>query len=475
MQLRAPEKDGESIVVPPLHEIGRLIRDNQAAFAPFIELRSQARADVLRLASIYHAENGEPIPGRQSDVWFVSGHQPELFHPGVWVKNFALQGLARSHDAVAVNLIVDNDTAKSSSLRLPNGERIAFDRYSGEQPWEERQVLEPHTFATFPERLAQAMARWHIAPLGVKLWQHLPKTGTLGERLAAGRRALERNWDCHNLEVPLGRVCDTPSFAEFVRLIFRDAPRFVTAYNAAVADYRRRHRIKSRNHPVPDLTREGDWWEMPLWSWSAGASQRERVFVRDSVLRPTGMKLRSRALLTTLFARLCLADVFIHGLGGGLYDRLTDDIICRFFVVQPPRFVILSATCLLPLPNSGATKQQRRDMHRRLRDLEYQPERFLNGAMAELMENRRRVLAETPSRQMFARQRELLARLNAPLEAQREQTRRELVELDSRLASDAVRRRRDYSLCLFPEEKLKPFLTAWLQRPDFARIMPSPS
>jgi hypothetical protein len=112
------------------------------------------------------------------------------------VKNFALQGLARSHDAVAVNLIVDNDTAKSSSLRLPNGERIAFDRYSGEQPWEERQVLEPHTFATFPERLAQAMARWHIAPLGVKLWQHLPKTGTLGERLAAGRRALERNWDC---------------------------------------------------------------------------------------------------------------------------------------------------------------------------------------------------------------------------------------------------------------------------------------
>jgi hypothetical protein len=98
-----------------------------------------------------------------------------------------------------------------------------------------------------------------------------------------------------NLEVPLGRVCDTPSFAEFVRLIFRDAPRFLTAYNAAVADYRRRHRIKSRNHPVPDLTREGDWWEMPLWSWSAGASQRERVFVRDSVLRPTGMKLRAAA------------------------------------------------------------------------------------------------------------------------------------------------------------------------------------
>jgi hypothetical protein len=91
--IACPEKDGESIVVLPLHEIGRLIRDNQAAFAPFIELRSQARADVLRLASIYHAENGEPIPGRQSDVWFVSGHQPELFHPWCLGEKFRPSGI----------------------------------------------------------------------------------------------------------------------------------------------------------------------------------------------------------------------------------------------------------------------------------------------------------------------------------------------------------------------------------------------
>jgi len=57
--------------------------------------------------------------------------------------------------------------------------------------------------------------------------------------------------------------------------------------------------------------------------------------------------------LTTLFARLCLAEAFLHGLGGGLYDRLTDDIIRRFFGVEPPGFVILTATCLLPLPVSG--------------------------------------------------------------------------------------------------------------------------
>ena len=30
---------------------------------------------------------------------FLAGHQPELFHPGVWFKNFALGALARRHGA----------------------------------------------------------------------------------------------------------------------------------------------------------------------------------------------------------------------------------------------------------------------------------------------------------------------------------------------------------------------------------------
>ena len=47
---------------------------------------------------------------------FLAGHQPELFHPGVWFKNFALGTLARRHGAAAVNLVIDSDTVKSTSL-----------------------------------------------------------------------------------------------------------------------------------------------------------------------------------------------------------------------------------------------------------------------------------------------------------------------------------------------------------------------
>ena len=36
----------------------------------------------------------------------------QLFHPGVWLKNFALGTLARRLNAVAVNLLIDTDTIK---------------------------------------------------------------------------------------------------------------------------------------------------------------------------------------------------------------------------------------------------------------------------------------------------------------------------------------------------------------------------
>ena len=68
----------------------------------------------------------------------VTGHQPELFHPGVWIKNFAAAGIAAEHRGVALNLIVDNDLPKSASIRVPRVEdglvrttQVDFDRWGG--------------------------------------------------------------------------------------------------------------------------------------------------------------------------------------------------------------------------------------------------------------------------------------------------------------------------------------------------------
>jgi len=57
-----------------------------------------------------------------------------------------------------------------------------------------------------------------------------------------------------------------------------------------------------------------------------------------------------RALTLTLFARLILGDFFIHGIGGGKYDEVTDQIIRDYFGIDPPAFQVVSGTLHLPFP-----------------------------------------------------------------------------------------------------------------------------
>ena len=53
-------------------------------------------------------------------------------------------------------------------------------------------------------------------------------------------------------------------------------------------------------------------------------AMRRRRRSRLAELSSRGIKLRTRALTTTLFARLVLSDMFLHGIGGAKYDQVTD-------------------------------------------------------------------------------------------------------------------------------------------------------
>ena len=54
--------------------------------------------------------------------------------------------------------------------------------------------------------------------------------------------------------------------------------------------------------------------------------------------------------------RLFVGDVFIHGIGGAKYDRITDGLIRRYYQVEPSNMACVSATLLLDLPHDGADK-----------------------------------------------------------------------------------------------------------------------
>ena len=65
-----------------------------------------------------------------------------------------------------------------------------------------------------------------------------------------------------------------------------------------------------------------------------------------------------------MYARLFLCDLFIHGIGGGKYDEVTDNIIRRYYGVEPPAYLVLSATLHLPLPHHPARPEDCRRLRR---------------------------------------------------------------------------------------------------------------
>ena len=443
----------------------------------------------------------------------VTGHQPELFHAGVWAKNFAAAGLARRCEGVALNLIVDNDTLDSVRLRVPVGspsapriERLAFDADRPAQPWEEATVVDRKLFREFGARVTSLLREnWSFTPLIEQCWlsavRHLEDSRGLCDCLTAARVAAERSYGCQNLELPMSRVCDTAPFRHFAAHLLAHLPRVHSVYNAAVREYRREHRLRNASHPVPDLATQDDWLEAPFWIWRVGDQQRDRPFVRrvgshlelrdsravlarwiqteagsteESVatladFARQGLRFRTRALTTTLFARLCLADMFLHGIGGAKYDAMTDLICEQLFSVTAPHFATVSATFHLPLgttsPTNSVTDEQFR---RRIRDLRFNPDRHITPPFGSinvaLVDEKRSLIESLASRRPTASETRRIEEINAALvPSTREQERLWQSEREAarqRRAVESIQRDREFAWCLYSGEELAAKLRA---------------
>ena len=433
-RLRAPSSDGALLADPPFDRAGAALAENGERLRRWDydfqgrradRLRSMARAQVVALARRHHEAFGLDWPAQvlaQPDRIVMTGHQPELFHPGVWVKNFAVAGLAASQGAVGLNLIVDNDIPKGPSIRVPHRDGgnlraspVAFDVWAGEVPYEDQAIGDEGLFATFPDRVRATLGGMVSDPLIDTYWPRVlgrkGETDRVGLRFALARREVEADWGVHNIEVPIGLVCESEAFLWFVCHVLAQLPRFQATHNAALARYRLAYGIRSKHHPVPALGRQGEWLEAPFWAWRAAAPRRRPLMVRmlaksmelriggedapflEIPLAPDrdaccaveelqrlpglGIRLRTRALTTTLFSRYLLGDLFVHGIGGAKYDELGDELARGFFGIEPPTFLTLSLTRWLGLEADPATPARLREVDRDLRDLEFNPDRHL--------------------------------------------------------------------------------------------------
>ncbi len=435
-RLRAPSSDGALLAAPPLDRAGAALRENGERLRRWEHdfqgrragrLRAMARAQVIALARQHHEAFGLDWPETppQPERLVVTGHQPELFHPGVWVKNFAVAGLAEGNQAVGLNLIVDNDIPKGPTIRVPHREgdngaglrasAVAFDAWAGEVPYEDQVIHDEALFASFADRARSTLGGLVADPLLAEYWPRAVRraadTDRVGLRFALARREVEAEWGARNVEVTIGRVCESEAFLWFACHLLAQLPRFQATHNAALARYRAAYGIRSKHHPVPALAREGEWLEAPFWVWRAESPRRRplmaRTLARSMELRidgedtpfleiplapdrdgccavemlqelpGLGIRLRTRALTTTLFARYLLGDLFVHGIGGAKYDELGDELARGFFGIEPPTFLTLSLTQWLGVEGDPATPARLRAVERSLRDLDFNPDRHL--------------------------------------------------------------------------------------------------
>jgi hypothetical protein len=471
---RAPVENGAVLADPPFDAIPALVEANRKLLD---------RTDVVI--------GGYPLQSirywlRQSlftddDIFatvIVTGHQPELMHPGVWVKNFAVSGLAKRLGAIPLNLVVDNDTLKSNSLRIPTFrdhdpdsvrlESAVFDEFRGEVPYEDRRILNSELFCGFLPKVRELTRNWGYAPLLQRAWHHIDPNYDLplGEQFSRIRQRLEVEWGCESNDIAVSELSRTSGFQTFASHILSDLPRFREVYNAAIRAYREANGIRSANHPAPELA-EG---EAPFWVRTA-SGRRERANAASDV-----RTLRPRALTLTLFARVCLGDFFIHGIGGGKYDEVTDTIIRGYFGIEPPAYQVLSATLHLPLPAFPSTSDDLNRAQHRVRDLHWNPQRYLgaeqraNPEVKALLDAHAALAAGEPPvadhaarREWFRALRRITERLRPLVADQIPDTEAELARVRAEVDANAILQRRDYAWVLYPEETLRPFLQRFLE------------
>lgn len=521
---RVPRGDREAFIWPPAGDLAALVERNRRllgsyAFAlagrPVQEFRAAARAEAMALARQYAEKWGLAVDREWSEPApvIVTGHQPPPFHPGVWIKNFLAGSLASAVSGVGLNLIVDNDEARGQALRFPvragdvHAAEVALAPPAGGLALEEQPAAEVDAgaFAEIarcaPPPLAEAFRRF-----AAQLAAAVPGAAGLGEALSAARRRLEEELDLRNLELPVSRMADSEAFRFFVAWMLAEHEAVFAAYNGALAEYRRVYRERSTAQPVPDLARDGRRVELPLWIWRAGEKRRrlwvepgqggaialfadrERIGVLEdgavrarrgsggassyvaqlAALRQAGWKVRPRALSMTLFVRLALGDVFIHGLGGALYDKITDALFERLWGVRPPELILASCTVRLPLEAYPATPRDLERAIRGVRDWQFNPDRLLPQAARvrpefqafaaekrRLIENR---AATRPERhQAFLRIHDVNAALAALDPAGPAAARADLERIGRQLRYNAVLRDREYPFCFYPAEDLAAF------------------
>jgi hypothetical protein len=511
-RLKTPPKNGDVLVMPDPPDCVAAVRENAA------RLRD-ADAPVLgRTLGEWRRETRNRIAERDDRPIIVIGHQPAFIHPGVWAKHVVADRLARVLGGKAINLVVDSDSPPSAALRIPVVDQagaslrtVRFPNPPPGQAYEQLPRLAPGEIDRLRGEVHKAMGEHFASSSMPAFFDGLIGAGDAADgvdQLIAGRRGAERPFGVELTDVRVSRAWWSPLLAD----LLLHADKFADAYNRALAWYRGAFRVRGSKRPIPDLARRGDEIELPIWAYRSNEPRRrlyvarrgqDRVLAaeRESLATLTasdlrscgdlagllakrgGWRIRPRALALTIWARLFLADLFIPGIGGAKYDRISDRIIADYFGLAPPEMACASATLHVLPRNCAADAESAADVRRAIRDLTWNPQRHLpdKPTLDPLIEyrvaavNRNRELREldplnhAARREVFRQIREINERLLAERPASRAELGERLQRASHRRDDDRIALDREYFFAIHDRPALEGLIEA-LPGPNGFRV-----
>jgi hypothetical protein len=376
---KAPSQDGAVLVWPPADQLIQQTHSNTKTLA---ELES---VWVQNVPVAHWRKSIRQWLGHPNEVPLIAtGHQSELYHPGVWVKDAVINAIAARANGHAYHFAVDTDQPKHLQIKWPGSTLSVTDDPA--LPTAEWSGLlaspSPAHVQAIESALTTASSNWNFKPM-------------LGEVLASLRRSAMEEAGLsaaitnaqHELDWQLGLrhhamlvspMLNSATYLAFVYHVLSHAGQFAADYNASLAEYRVEAGIKSVMRPMPDLRVGSDTIEVPFWLDDLEPGTRKRAdvhiegdhislvvdkakFLLDPAtpgekaaeslaawLRDHHLRLSPRALTLTTFLRLLVVDQFVHGIGGGRYDQVTDRLLARHFGIDPPTFAVATGTLFFP-------------------------------------------------------------------------------------------------------------------------------
>ena len=415
-QLEIPSEKNTIFVSPEYSNWQNLFSCNQATNSASHD-KSTIRSQLVHIAHIYTsqllADSHNP---HKNENLIVTGHQPVWHHPGILAKNIIATKFALKMKSTCIHLVVDHDIGDSNMI-LPcsnHNQMLDFIKI----PVESDQQNIPFEFRSKPDskiinNLISTIDKNCPENFCCQLWsEHLKKhpqiicsLKNVADIITYLQAILNHALGLEMLYLPTSMMSQNDSFLNFAASIVENYEKFTYIYNDAISK-----NTTHRNFKFLDID-NSEKSALPFWIVNT-SGVRVCLYAKKisfstitisilsrklgtlnltadigqqlkNILTEHHLFLRPKAITMMLFVRLFLSDFFIHGIGGGLYEKITDFILDNYYNLKKTDTAIVTATAPLPLLKQTPQQYDIKILNQNIHKVRHCPEKYIDKTLLE--------------------------------------------------------------------------------------------